>query len=203
MSAIDVSAFISTDTPEVAALKDKVRTVAEKYKKRHNWCQEVERALVEMGVDEAKKHVIVRTTLTNGVAISVRIPVDDLNGKGEDVQKAVIAKAVGSLHLSGGGSGVIGGSTLLVTATMIESMELQSPIPGATTSAGGGDGWYYTSNLGRVMHNYSNYTLESARTRGFGYFDAVCGRGSTNINEMTTTSSLGEDRRCTRCEARS
>lgn len=198
MTALDLTPYVPTESPEVAALKEKVREVAMRYAKRHSWCSEVKRALREIGIEDPR-NVDVTVTTGLGFAITVNLPPVALHGKTEDQQKRIIAARISKLVITSTG-GNVKGEPIALTPEMIVDMTLA-----AAASASGPDratGWVYTSNQGRVLHHITEVSgrPEHLSLGSSGqYYYASCGITALG-NSLTLESPKGEGRRCAGCE---
>lgn len=182
----------SADTPELAAFKKTVETVAKKYAKKNQWCNEVDKALAEMGI-KPQPDITIDVTTVHGLKLPVLIGPSLLVGKTEAQQKQAVAKVLGTLTISAGGRS---STTLSVAEADIVDMALSTePIPAAPA-----EHWYYTSNAGRVLHYFRYYPADSdGRTRGEWYTQyANCGQTASQRN-LTQDSPRGTGTRCDHC----
>lgn len=189
MTALDVSEYVAAfDSPEVAALKEKVKEVAERYAKRHNWCDVVKQALIEAGcMNDDKTTLLVKVTLTLGFVFDVKIPPGELHEKTEAEQKAILAEKIGTVSLVGANK-VTGG--FKVAPSSITTMEAVPPPP--TPEHARHAAWRYLGNDGRVRHLF---VASNAPNTNSSY--TAC--GETNYNTGQERSTRGEDRGCARC----
>lgn len=193
MTAIDVSEFIVVDSPEVAALKEKVRSVARVYARQHNWCSVVETALREMGIDDGpQRNVIIGVETVFGATLRVRIDPTVLHEKNEEQQRVAVAEQIDSFTISGPG---VDAAALKARPEMIREMTLIS-----TPASAQDPHWWYLSDNGRVLHYFRD--VGRVQDQGYGYMDGICGRAGARIQDLTQNSPVGENRRCERCEQR-
>jgi hypothetical protein len=173
--------------PDVTALKQRVREVAEDYAKRHNWCREVQRALAEAGiVDETKVHVQVDFHIEGGEPqqTMLRMPQSDLAGKRRAAQHTFVADLLSP-------EVTIGRATIKVPV-IIDDLNLVES--GGTEALR--EGWVlcYTSVDGRVQH-----IVHGASLRDQPYWTiAECGASGSWVEESTRS----EGRVCARCTTR-
>ena len=82
-----------SDSPEVEAVKKKVREVSMKYAERHGWCGEVQEALVEADVLDgvSADRVLVRAEALVPMTLTFEIDVAEVPETEED-QRAALAK---------------------------------------------------------------------------------------------------------------
>lgn len=187
MTALDLSSYATTiDTPEVAALKEKVREVAQKYAKQHNWCSVVKRALKEAGIESDPVTVSVNVTTALGMTFVVKTDPSTLIGKTEDEQKAVLAERIGQVTLSGA-KGVTGSFKVLPEAiaemAVQPQQELAAPDPA----------WLYINDSSRVRH----LIVSGNRIDPTGRYTAC---GEYLYQDGQDWSNRAEDRNCARCE---
>lgn len=188
MTALDLSQYVtSTDTPELAEFKAKVRTVAKKYTDKHGWCAEVNRALKELGIED-EKQVKLGVTTSMGLQLEVKVAPSLLNGLDENAQKQKVVEVIGPLSLSGGTSVTAVISLTPETITEMKVVEVTEVTPAEPPQ---GWEWAYTSDEGRVLHLFQD-------DRHGSYSVAACG---TSTYYQTQRSSRGEARRCANCES--
>lgn len=187
--------------PEVTALKEKVREVAKRYARRHDWCSVVDDALREMGVEEARPqriNVSIRFTspmLDGEQETTARFFVRDLVGKSEAEQNAWVAEQIAPTVRLGGAS-----VTIPVTVLDLTHMEPQGldAVPEGYVA-------FYTSAEGRVAHLMQTpgavrrgmVTMTDYLSRHPVY--GMCGAGGYGQVEESTRS---EGRVCKRCSDR-
>lgn len=172
--------------PDVTALKQRVREVAETYAKRHNWCREVQRALAEAGiVDETRLHVQVDFHIEGADAqqTTIRVPQSDLAGKTRRQQHALVADLLSPE--------VAIGRVMVKVPVRIDDLNLVESAAGAIHE---GYVLRYTSDEGKVQH-----ILNEDALRNSPYFSsAECGASGSWVEN----SLRGENRVCTRCTTR-
>lgn len=137
------------DTPEVRELKATVREVAKKYTAKYSWCNEVNSALKEMGI-EAVKTVKVDVTTSHPFSFTVKVDPYRLVGLTEDAQKKVLADIIGDVKI-GASSSVVGAASLKITPASIVTMTLKPSLRRDATETREGH-WMYVSSEGRVRH---------------------------------------------------
>lgn len=181
--ALDLSKYETTaDTPEVAALKKKVKEVTKKYTDRHGWCDEAQRALREMGIEPAAQYVVLKATTSQGLTFDVKVEVGKLIGKTEAQQKKAVVDTIGPVRLRAN-SGTIG--TLTFSPDDLTDISLD-PL----SSEGGR--WMYATNNGRVMHWYP------ADREGAEFVYSLCG-GYDRADWRTIHSPRGTGGNCAKC----
>jgi hypothetical protein len=187
---LDLSEYeATTDTPEVAALKAKVVAVSKKYTAQHGWCGEVNRALREMGIEQAPTPLTVHVTTKHPFEFDVRVDVVELLGKTEAQQKTVVLNKIGTLYLNGG-TAVRSAPSFKLTAADITDLSLPPKVAG--------ENWLYGSDRGQVRHHFTTATLTDARDRGRTYAYPDCGMEFRTSN-LSTTSPRGSGQNCDRC----
>lgn len=187
---LDMSQFTTTttDTPEVAALKAKVKTVATKYTNRHGWCEEVNKALKEIGIDDEK-------TITIGVSldflpepVKTTILPSLLAGLDDDAQRAAVAAKLKTIRYA------VGSDTgeIPVTFANVTDVSLWTP-PSVAANDRPGDRWLFASDLGRSRHLYQNIDSSEGRTVW-----TVCNQ-SHYRSRLTDKHGENPDARCVEC----
>ena len=142
--------------PDVVAVKEKVREVAMKYAKKHNWCDVVSAALIEAGiVDGQKVRVIIRFTVSGSEPQEAKktYPVSDLAGKTVEEQHAFVADDIAPKVL-------VVGTEVTLPVTVIDLTQDGDLIGGQPTPGHRRDGLaipagyigFYMSDAGRVAH---------------------------------------------------
>lgn len=205
MTALDLSPWAGTvDTPEVEAYKQKVKEVAQRYARDHNWCSVVNRALAELGIDDTKT-VDVGVTLSSGITFNTRVAAAALLNRSEAEQFAVVAEKVPTLSI--GGINVASSTSLPVTVESISGLTLLSSPPPEPGSEIEEDGvWLYTSNEGRVRHFFrdaqivNEQVVEGPRRheRYYGYrYRSVCGTETWSDPVIASPRGTGND--CAKC----
>jgi hypothetical protein len=187
--ALDVSEFVVADTPEVAVLKEKVKAVAKKYTERHGWCDEVKRALKEIGIGDAKPVTVDLTLhpLVGGGTIAVAVDPSLLLGKTAVQQQKVLAKTVADVRAYQ--SSELGGNyttTLALAPEVVVGMALRPmPVPGQVQ-------WVRLANNARVLHVVVD---DNGTSR---WVESSCGRASAYRNDLpNNTGSI--TKKCTAC----
>lgn len=197
--ALDLSSFSAeVDSPEVAELKERVRTVAKKYTDKHGWCSAVNSALKECGVNTEEKKVPVKILFSVSGSESTeavkKFKVSDLINLSHDEQIAYIAEQIAP-KVSVAGVTV----TLPVVVSDISLHEGDAPPEAADYR---GHRMFFTSVEGRVRHlTRQAFETEEAFARHiassrYGY--ALCGSGDTY--GPTLTSQRDEGRVCIACQ---
>jgi stress-induced morphogen len=175
-----------TEHPDVTALKQRVREVAEQYAKRHNWCREVQRALAEAGiVDETRLHVQVDFHIEGADAqqTTIRIPQSDLAGKTRRQQHALVADLLSPE--------VTIGRVAIKVPVIIDDLNL---VESGASEVKDGYVLRYTSHEGKVQHIVEEVSLRHNRH----WTLAECGSSGSWVEE----SSRSEGRVCARCVTR-
>lgn len=196
-TALDLSEYVtSTDSPELAEYKETVKRVAQKYAKANNWCGEVNRALREMGIDPKPTTVEVAVATTIGLTLTARVEVKALAGKSLDEQKAVVAKGVGTLFVSGP-AGVKASNIDLTPEGIISLALAPKPEPevreSITTNARGA--WRYASPNGRVLHFFPQVELDN----GYHWKASTCHTTALE-RDMSENSPRGTGNLCIACQ---
>lgn len=149
---LDLSKYATTaDTPEVAALKKRVKEVTAKYTTRHGWCDEAKNALREMGIETQSETVAINVTANSGVSFTVHASVNDLLDKTEAQQKKKVIDLLGGQLILR--SDVYPRTTvgyLKLTPDDITDMTLEASPTGE---------WRAGSANGRVLHYYTTTTM--------------------------------------------
>lgn len=129
----------STENPEVLALKKKVLKVANEYKRRYNWCNEVDNALEEIGISQrAIKRPV--TVEMGTIEANTLVNPDDYIGKSEQEQKEEMVKHLSKIM-----------PTVIITTDSITDMRVdEEPEPPETDEEN--PNWRYISSEGRVLH---------------------------------------------------
>jgi hypothetical protein len=141
---------VEQEHPDVTALKEQVREVAQKYARRHNWCAEVNRALAEAGIiDPRPKKMSVEILFTVGDSEEQRaikrFPLADLAGKTPEEQNAWVAEQITpKVEVAG----------VEVTSLNVMVRDLNEVTRAARSGLEYPTGYvhFYTSNDGRVAH---------------------------------------------------
>ena len=197
--ALDLSSFSAeVDSPEVAELKERVRTVAKKYTDRHGWCNAVNNALKECGVITEEKNVPVKILFSvsgsEPTEAVKKFKVSDLINLSHDEQIAYIAEQIAP-KVSVAGVTV----TLPVNVSDIFLYEGDAPLEADDYR---GHRTFFTSVEGRVRHltltpfeSEGSFTTHVASSR---YMTSLCGNGDTY--GPTLTSQRDEGRICANCQ---
>jgi hypothetical protein len=188
---LDLSEYESaTDSPEVAALKENVIRVARKYTNQHGWCNEVNKALAEMGIQSTPKPLVVHVTTTHPFEFDVRVDVNELVGKTETQQKSVVIAKMGSIYLNGNNA-IRRAPTIVLKPADIADLSLPpKPEPSAN--------WKYPTSSSRVKHWFD---IDVANGERSGY--SACGNAYLSRgHETITETSRGTGDNCARCTAR-
>lgn len=181
LEPLDVSPWApeSSDSPEVAALKATVKKVAKKYQKRHGWCDEVKRALREMGIDD-ERDILVRVETSLGLTSNLRMAPSSLLGKAAEEQRKVLAKAAGPIAL--------GESSKPMPPDLITGWRVLSPLPGTPPNI-----WRKSSD-GKVNHLWLGLGDPLFDRR---WINAACGQ-TEFPGRVSDPDSIAE-RSCTKC----
>ena len=189
--------YITEESGELGAFKQRVRKVAETYTRRHGWCDEVERALKELGIEKpARIHTMVKLATGAGGTTEVNYIADPaaFAGLSEEKQIEKLAKELGPLRISIAVGGQWNTETnVAVTAEMIEEWK-EREIPGVGTAPAGYH-WMYTSADGRKLH------LVPIVNPDQGYVYSSCGQ-YLYPRAMTANSPRGDGSQCSRCVKR-
>ena len=203
--------------PDVTALKNRVREVAADYKRRYNWCNEINAALREAGIDtvNAKMSVAIQFSVAGSETQTATktFEVASLMGKTHEEQLAWIADQIAP-KVDVAGTAV----TLPVTVIDIdgEYKEPESPLAGGMITLNGltyPEGYihFFTSSEGRVAHlvryQWTPTTMQShieelrrvKEARRYGQLRAICG---TDAYTPAANSIRSEGRVCVRCTER-
>lgn len=185
MTALDFTAYLQPeDSDELKKYKEKVKKVADIYTKRHGWCDEVKRALRDLGIDAEPEKVAIKISTEFGLDVTARVNPSDYVGLDEDAQKAKIADGVGTIALTHGS----GRGSLRLTPEYITSMEIISPDDLENTPHVWRD-----VNDARTSHAFNrDQVVDIASWR---YLSTACG---TSFDSYRIQNS-GENRRCTNC----
>lgn len=199
---------VEAEHPDVTALKQKVREVAQSYTRRHGWCREVKNALREAGIEDERK---VNVEITFTVAGSdeqktiAGFQVSDLAGKSDEEQKALVAEKIAPKVN-------VAGAQVTIPVTIVDLNESDKQ---AVSGVGGLEYpdnmfHFYVSDSGRVAHlankplavvedrqNVQQY-IDAQRSRGHAIY-AICGE---TAYYPTSTSIRSENRICQNCASR-
>lgn len=197
--ALDLSSYSAEmDSPEVAELKEKVRTVAKKYTDQHGWCSVVNSALKECGVVTVEEKVPVKILFSvsgsEPTEAVKKFKVSDLINLSHGEQIAYIAEQIAP-KVSVAGVSV----TLPVNVSDISLHDGDTSLEADDYRGHRG---FFTSLEGRVRH-LSRQTFEAeeafttyvASTR---YVASLCGSGDTYGPSLT--SQRDEGRVCANCQ---
>lgn len=195
---IDLSMYDeSVDSPEVAALKERVRFVADKYTSRHGWCSEVKKALREAGVITEDKKIAVDVTFSiagsDPATSSIKIKVSELSGLDEEGQKSLISKKISP-------EVTVAGVKINLPVNIVSFSE--SPAPPSIVPEG--HYGYFLSNEGRVTHlvagpekwETEEEFLKLFARSGTTWITSFCNNGTYYASDV---SSRDENRLCTNC----
>lgn len=180
---------------EIRAIKTKVNEVAQKYTKRHGWCDVVNAALAEAGMGRTYKTVEVEMVLPTSYTIEV--DAEEYEEMDEEQRKTLIAGSVSfSTVLTPVTDSVrVGRAHATGTEPAVQAITESKVIGMSATRTPAGYEWMFTSNEGRVQHLTFPTNNAYSRNRR----SALCGAGST-WTEWTIDSDRSEGRRCERCE---
>lgn len=202
--------------PEVTALKQKVREVAADYKRRYNWCNEINAALREAGIDttSAKMAVTIRFSLAGSdeQTATKTFDVAALIGKTHEEQVAWVADQIAPKV-------AVAGVEVTLPVTVHDIDGEYSPVPvmdnGLIVIQGlsypNGYIHFFTSTEGRVAHlaryewDWSTLDVQTALTRFRegrrygGLTRAICG---AETYTPVAQSARSESRLCHRCYER-
>lgn len=197
--ALDLSSYSAeVDSPEVAELKERVRTVAKKYTDRHGWCSAVNSALKECGISTEEKKVPVKILFSvsgsEPTEAVKKFKVSDLINLSHDEQIAYIAEQIAP-KVSVAGVSV----TLPVNVSDISLHEGDAPLEASDYRGHRG---FFTSLEGRVRHlTRQTFETEEAYTSHIAsarYASSLCGSGDTYGPSLT--SQRDEGRVCANCQ---
>lgn len=194
LEAIDVSAIVagSAENAEVTALKKKVKKVADNYTRRYGWCDEVKKALAEIGIEEEKGVVVEVTLLSPATTLPVTVKPSLLHRKTAQEQATVLAGMLGEVKIV-----TPGGLTLDSRPMGGENVASMRLVEGVDASLV--DAWMFTGPQGRVTH-YLRGVNDPNRTRSWVY--TACGDRVYPDGHGVQSSRPGvpSPPRCKRCE---
>lgn len=146
LQPLDFTGLIAVDSPEVEAVKKKVLDVAKKYKKKHGWCDVVDKALAEMGLTPQPLQVDI--TL---LGRTERVKVNDTSALvGKTAQQQ--AEHLLANHVT---NAYIGGTYVPLPVSLVTEMKIHVPPP-PFRPAIYPDGILAMSMSGRVWHVMEN-----------------------------------------------
>lgn len=192
LEAIDVSAIVAanTESAEVTALKKKVKKVADNYTRRYGWCDEVKKALAEIGIEE-EQAVVVEVTLSNpATTVPVTVSPTLLLNKSGPQQAALLAGLVGTVQVMSSRGWALASRPL--TADDVTAMRL---VENSSTSVA--DAWMFTSNSGRVTHLLRGVHDPQRRQE---WVRTACGDRVYVSNAVASKTSTPNPTHCKRCE---
>ena len=196
LEAIDLSHLKKeADSEEIRAFKEKVKRVAKKYAKDHQWCEVVDQALREMGIEDPRKDCVVKVIIGDDLmTLSVRAEVKDLIDKDAEAQARVLVRRIGTPNIYAD----YGSGTLKVKPDQITAMELTSPLPPSASQVQGDFTWgYVDEHRSRVMHAF--LTADLGRVTAY----SQCGRASVwRDDTLYSNSSASAGRKCSACESK-
>lgn len=185
----------TSENSEVAALKDKVREVANKYAKRHSWCSVVNAALKECGIDPDPPKIRVQIEFSvAGSKTQTAIKnfrISDLAGKDDTAQKVWVANEIAPTV-------EVAGTKVLLPVVILDLSEAAATARSTNVLGVVPDGYVgrFLSDEGRVKHLIREGDLAHyGRRKNF-----LCGQYSYYPSE---TSSRDEGRICAKCSGRS
>ena len=180
-----------TDSPEVIEFKERVEKTARKFADRYGWCEQVDLALRELGIG-LEKRAEVSFTLDNGMQAQIEVKINDFQHfESQEQQFDALSLMIAEMLKASG---------IKTTVTVKEAVVLppkEEPIKDAPP----GYVWAYSSDKGRVLHLFSEYSDH--------YRWSVCGSVSTSgparhLHRTTAGRHLnwdGTPRKCKHCEA--
>jgi hypothetical protein len=183
---------------EVEEIKERVRTVAKKYAKDYRWCDVVNQALREAGIDPQDRGSRVLLDLEIKVSVPADIRLTDLVGLSDEEQKARIKEVIQpqvNVTTKDGGTRGAQVQEADFEVTDINLYVPPEPTRGASVVAPPGYVARYTSDEGRVMH----YLLENTRNDYYGG-TALCGVYAYAWPDHSSRATGGT---CIRCQERS
>lgn len=195
---IDLSMYDeSVDSPEVAALKERVRQVADKYTSRHGWCSEVKKALREAGVLTEDKKIAVDVAFSlagsDPATSTIKVKVSELVGLDEEGQKSLISKKISPEVTVAG-----------VKINLPVSIVSFSAAPEEPSIVPEGHYGFFHTDEGRVTHlvvNPDRWETEEEFLKVLGrsgttWIQSFCNNGSYYPSDV---SSRDENRLCANC----
>lgn len=195
---IDISMYDeSVDSPEVAALKERVRQVADKYTSRHGWCSEVKKALREAGVLPENKKIAVDVAFSlagsDPATSTIKVKVSELVGLDEEGQKSLISKKISP-------EVTVAGVKINLPVNIVSF----SAAPAPPSIVPEGQYGFFLSDEGRVTHLVTSPSRfessedfeEKLLQNTSQWVAALCGNGSYYV---TTSSARDENRLCANC----
>lgn len=195
--ALDLSQYTATtDSPEITAFKEKVRTISMAYARKNNWCDEVRKALKEMGIED-ERQVTIKVVTSHPFEFSVKVLPSALVNLTEDQQKARLAESIGEVTPMTYGAAKVTSVKMTIAPAQIVTMELVTKAArGTLTPIPEGD-WQYIGQQGRVLH-----LIPPGDDR---YFYTACGIsvGRASLRARTVRGAGGHCVRCVRAAARS
>ena len=182
LEALTIDLPNNGDSPELAAFKQKVRQVGDKYARRRRVTEEIYQ---ELGVPENVSPVTVTLTVTQGYAIPVKVSPYLLVGKSAQEQAEVLLDDIDhAISVSAKGR-MLGSITLTVDDVVSMSMSSGPITPGYM--------WLYIRR-GRVQHAFredddGTYGLYSACSRVLRYRDNLFEESATGTGTRCKTCS--------------
>ena len=184
---------------ELNEFKTKVEVIAKKYAKEHNWCEVVDRALAEIGIEPTGLRAMVDVQVTVQMPISLD-SITDLVGKTpEEINTTIAEKMVQDgfvlvpAHQSHGIRYLSTHDRLNADRFKVTDV---NELTGSSTINGVPMGYVavFTSDEGRVSH----YVLQSGMESRYGS-SALCG---ASVYRWREHSSRDEGRVCAKCRQR-
>jgi len=184
---------------ELNEFKTKVEVIAKKYAKEHNWCEVVDRALAEIGIEPTGLRAMVDVQVTVQMPISLD-SITDLVGKTpEEINTTIAEKMVQDgfvlvpAHQSHGIRYLSTHDRLNADRfKVVDVNELSNNI--TVNGIPMGYAPMFTSDEGRVSH----YVLRSELENRYGT-SALCG---ANVYRWRERSDRDEGRTCAKCQQR-
>jgi hypothetical protein len=189
LQPLDVSGYVpdeNSDSAEVKALKAKVRKVAKKYTAAHGWCDEVKRALREVGITESRDVAVSVVTANPEMRVTATLNAEKLHGKTVEQQKKAIAETLGDISLRGQRMGILGTMPFPVDSITQWSVppviaggwSLMAPRAGRDTHYCRPDGCHTESRCGSVWNAYEVQEADPDRS--------TCKRCEARVGRETT-----------------
>jgi hypothetical protein len=205
----------AAEHPDVTALKERVREVATKYAKNHNWCGVVKQALREAGIEDPNSQKIAVTisfTVAGSEAQTAvkKFNVSDLVGKTHEEQMVWIAEKIAPKVDVAGTQVTLPVAVLDIDGTF-EARTSSGLIVVDGLEYPQGYIHYYTSDDSRVAHlgrhrwdpegiNHPDALREWHLAARRSYLRGICASSQSELyGAPRPTSSRSEHRICARC----
>lgn len=192
------------ESRDVARLKKQVTEVAKRYAKEYRWCNVVDSALAEMGIDNKNSGIGITVSGTAPFTAHLKVEPEELRDKTEQEQLEYLQdklRELGPIRISmtNAWNSENTDVTPMRKAAELDTkqLEITEARNYSETGVPAPAGWEaaYTSNDGRVMH----FVPEGTVGGDYRYASAMCGSSSY---AWSFTSLMSEERVCTRCESR-